>query len=253
MENTLQDRALLAATDNILSLKGLFAFCANNPRTVDSCDRSAFFWRESLMRIFGKTMVLQRGDLTDNDWPIFAKILATGLGFEYAVRWNEADGDYGPPEPYYNIVGDDVYHRVFKIPVAVPVVGTRGYFVRWKFDGTQVHETSSFFVGPDDVQTLRLSSEWVALEYRRYHIEQLTHALLQPGMVDFFTEDNYHGDQGDRRPIPDSTILTQLVINNDASDTGVKHDYWVAYYGDYNEICPSNYSDSSYIIAPITF
>lgn len=261
MDGTLQDRALLAATQNISSLKGLFAFCANNPKITDSCEKSAFFWRESLMRLFGKTMVLQRGDLTDEDWPTFAKILVTGRIFEYAMRLDVFDLSYTGPDPYYSMVEDkklaneDIYYEAFRIPVAVPLAGTRGYYVRWDFDGSHFFELTSFFVGPDQDRTLRLASEWIAVEYHKYHMENLNIARRFNGKVDFFTDATYREPRQERNPMPDPTSLTQLVLNEPLAPNGYKTDLWFCYYGPYdsNNRAKNTYSESNYKIVPIVF
>lgn len=255
MEGTLQDRALLKATEHIASLKGLLAFCAKNPRISDSCDKSAFFWRESLMHLFGKTLVLQRGDLTDDDWPLFAKILATGRVFQYAMREDMVDGTTGP-EPYYNIFGG-VWNiaDMFTIPVAVPLPGTTGHFVRWKFDGTQARDMISFFVGSDTTLTLKLASEWVALEYYNYHMDTLEIRGRFQRLVDFFRDEDYHDDTGVRKEMPIASVLNQLVIERPMLPNGSKSDTWFSYYGRFDHVNFSGerYSESNYRIVPITF
>lgn len=203
-DESLRDKALLAQTQNISSLHGLLNFCASNPAIDESCSKSGYFWRETLMRLFGKTIVLQRGDLRIEDWPIFAKTLATGRVFKYALQFNAHTGSYGNPEPFYavfedeNLVPDDIYYEPIKIPVAVPAPGTQGYFVQWRFDGSLYKERRNFFVGVDLKQTLRLAQEWIALTYWTFHKNK----ILRGSGADFFTTDNFHDDTGVRVPLP---------------------------------------------------
>lgn len=249
---TLQDDALLAATSHIPNLKSLLNFCAENPRIGDSCDKSGYFWRESLIRLFGKTIVLQRGDLTIEDWPIFAKILATGRTFQYVVSYDSLNNTWMNPESYYAVehIDNDIYHYELKIPAAVPVAGAQGYFVRLSFDGSRTKEVTEFFVGPDMEQNSKFASEWVAITYINYH--SLTIGI---NAMDFFSNAYYREDAGLREKIPSPQTLVDLIVNRPHDANGVKSDVWFAHYG-YFDNSPhawNSYSETNYDIVPITF
>ena len=90
-------------------------------------------WKDQIEIIFGKLMVLKRGDLvTDSDWLIFTKQLATGIKYEYAFRSNMlVFTDSNESSVLKPLAGlSDPKNKIGALIDGVkPRPGTQGYFV----------------------------------------------------------------------------------------------------------------------------
>ena len=161
-----RDIALIETTRDISTLGELLEYC----QSIDVCKSSVEFWRESLTRLFGNIIVLQRGDLqTAEEWHEFAQRLAEGVTYKYTLE-EGTDGTWGEtPHPYYLIHPDqdreDYYYDPFEIPGMVPNEGVRGYYVRLVVDGDYYQEERSFFVHEDQTIAKRYALRFIGEKY----------------------------------------------------------------------------------------
>lgn len=197
---SLKTRALLKVTKDMRNLFEVMEFCQTS-RDGSACYENEDFWKETLTRLFGKDLVLQRGDFKGTDWYAFSKVLLTGRGYKYVMHYShngDGTGDFKGPFPYYAVVEipppDDIYFYKFKIPGVLPLPKTVGYFFRISYSlKNRLKETSSFVVAEKMEVALKNTFRCIAYIYRRDHITK-----FYTRSIDFFDEDNYHLDNGER-------------------------------------------------------
>lgn len=178
-----RDIALIETTRDIPTLGELLEYC----QEIDVCTSSVEFWRESLTRLFGNIIVLQRGDLqTAEEWHEFAQRLAEGVTYKYSLRhdsyndiWDET------PLPHLRVektgeADEDIHRLIFEIPGSLPQEGTRGYFVELMIQGDIERVERAFFVHSDQRKALERAQLFVAEKYREIHLKKVTLSWLGP-------------------------------------------------------------------------
>ena len=131
---------------------------------VNPCFDFPNFWKETIERLYGNIIILQRGDLTTGrEWHNFAGHLAGGITYKYGITHDEANGWEHKPKPFVSVDQDGPYTWThdFYIPAALPRAGTRGLFIRLFMDGVISIEDGSFFVHPNPVVTKQLAKRFV--------------------------------------------------------------------------------------------
>ena len=215
---TLQEISLLKATRNLNSLRDLINFCAGNQTFQDSCIVSENFWKESLIRIMGNPIVVQRGDLEGAEtWYEFVRSLAVGLTFKYRMT-NDAFNDIWTtkPEPWYldenTVEVDDIDHYPIEIPAMLPTPGSKGYFVRFTIDGDWSREENNFFLHPDNNIAFENAVKFVGESY--HHIMSSRIDSEVKISLDFDLDrimDQRHNDKHPSQPLPPAEFFTNIV------------------------------------------
>ena len=160
MNQTLQERALLKQTQLIETLGEVLDFCESSDTLGHICSSSPEYWKKTLTRILGKTIVLQRGDLTTGEeWYSFAKLLDRGILYRYSLA-EDVNGVDITPLPYYRVKNrrdgvNGIERHTLDIPALMPVLGSRGYFVSLDMSGYHNHRETNFFLHPDQTIALR--------------------------------------------------------------------------------------------------
>jgi hypothetical protein len=253
---TLQDRALIAATEDIFNLRDLLVFCNARPSNLASCEAAGEFWKYSIAKILGKWIVLERRDLQGDDWYHFAKLLVTGITYNYAMREDLVNDTWNTnPVPYDYIfdkeeAGNDIAFYEIPIRAVLPTAGMKGYFVRQNISVSKSRgkDLYKFIIGPNMDENFLLAAQLLAENYYNYHIKE---TLQLNKFVDFFTDDIYHDDTGIRNPFPTIDTLQQIVIDNGinpATGRG-RGPLWFVYSG----AIDAYYTETFYEIIPVTF
>lgn len=259
---TLQDRTLLEATRQLRSLGTVLDFCNQNPAYNSSCTKSDALWKSTIKRIFSSDLVEQRNDILAGEWHLFAQLLASGVNYEYGVRWNSTNDNYSEQAlPYASIKEDDrlmppdSYYFKFTIPVVRPLAGSKGFFMRLSIDGRAGFEDIyGFVVGPDVQANAKFAVNWLAERFYNYHV-----GTKHINKADFFTNANYHEDTGIRQPFPSLNYFAGLIMGNgiDPADGRIHQNDapWFVLYGPPNDPkYPVNYyTETNYDIVPVSF
>uniref|UniRef100_A0A6C0CHC2 Uncharacterized protein n=1 Tax=viral metagenome TaxID=1070528 RepID=A0A6C0CHC2_9ZZZZ len=149
---SLQELSLLEATKRMETLGEVLDFCEADETMSGICAGSAIFWKDTLTRILGKTIVLQRGDLaTQEEWSTFAKLLDQGLTYKYSIA-SDANGIDIHPLPFYRVQNrrdgrNGIERYPLEIPGLVPLVGSSGFFISIFMRGYREHNQTNFFLG----------------------------------------------------------------------------------------------------------
>lgn len=161
MRGTLKDAALLRATAELRSLPEVIRFCESQAKYRDACSVAGEFWQKTIERICGNVVVLQRGDLQNNDWYDFAKSLMYGIEYHYVLPILP-NGDWDERAvPYYSRPqGGDEEALDFYLPGLVPVTGTRGVLALAMVSG-QLQEHQICFLHADPVVLRRRVTKWI--------------------------------------------------------------------------------------------
>lgn len=172
---SLRDLALLKSTQRIRTLEEIFRFCESRDDLKINCEFSEFFWKKTIIRIFGNIMVFQRGDLSESEnWYDFASLLRQGITYKYALRENIDNGTYAlAPIPFYSNYSDkpddDEYLIKFDIPASVPNAGVSGFLAHLVIDGDKYEEITNFFVDGDQNIARNLAVKFLAVKYHDIH------------------------------------------------------------------------------------
>lgn len=163
--DSLRDRALLANTAHMNSLEEIFRACDQNQTFRDSCSMSENFWKETLKRFFGPTLVDQRGDLVGGDvWEEFASNLATGVVYKYSIWEDTETGNIKLPlRPYYNSyeadddIDADLMRYVLEIPAQIPSSESFGYvYTMYFLENMHEKQFSDFIMDVDPKEAFEL-------------------------------------------------------------------------------------------------
>jgi len=255
---SLLEKSLIAATKNMPSLGDVLVFCDSREDFSSSCSKASAFWKVTIGRTLGKWKVLQRGDLAEDDWYYFARLLDSGLEFKYAMTFDGTNGMWSTIAlPYSSIredktlqVNQDLNHFQFSIPGAVPAAGTNGYFISFAIHSNTGgrKRIKKFIVGPDMNRNFILAAQLIGEKYFKFH------KIYQVENGDFFDEQNHHPDVGNRPPFPNNPEYFRDKILDIGPDpvTGHARQEWFVYYT--NQVTLKNYNTTAdFDIIPFSF
>uniref|UniRef100_A0A6C0CJ49 Uncharacterized protein n=1 Tax=viral metagenome TaxID=1070528 RepID=A0A6C0CJ49_9ZZZZ len=158
-EDELRRKTANMKLPQILSLCGEITTSRTNP-----CFNFPDFWRDTITRLYGNIVVLQRGDLTTGrEWHNFAGYMATGISYKYRIL-HRANGWENVAKPFVPLeqIDEDSWAHQFDIPGALPKKGTKGFFVRLYLDGSAGSiDEGTFFINPNPKVALDLAKRYV--------------------------------------------------------------------------------------------
>lgn len=256
-----RDIALIETTRDIPTLGELLEYC----QQIDVCTSSLEFWRESLTRLFGNIIVLQRGDLqTAEEWHEFAQRLAEGVTYKYSLRHDSYEDIWDEqPFPHLSIqqAGDieakqDVYRLIFEIPGSLPQEGTKGYFVELMIQGDIERVERAFFVHSDQRKALERAQLFVAEKYREIHLEKVTFSWLvsrRQAYLFLFVADNGQIQINDLDASEGLLEVPSIDLLLDHIRSKSMDQPWLAKFTSEAGLQTQYYTETTWEIRPITF